>query len=225
MCIFALFGAKGSILPRARRACVSWFRFGRATFRIEPDRSVSACSDEHAQKAGALRTRVWEPLCVSALNTPVERASAQVFATCCATASPAREQRAICLVARTDFGRLFPEPAAEYVKARGGAISLGVSGAPHRTRAGRIPPQRCLDFLRRCDRLRAAPSWAAACNCPRSTKPFRVNAFEYEPIVTCYLQYPESVSLPVPMLGFSGGIAQWVFDRGRLGGPKGLLRP
>ncbi len=25
------------------------------------------------------------------------------------------------------------------------------------------------------------------------------------------------------MLGFSGGIAQWVFDRGRLGGPKGLL--
>ncbi len=25
------------------------------------------------------------------------------------------------------------------------------------------------------------------------------------------------------MLGLSGGIAQWVFDRGRLGGPKGLL--
>jgi uncharacterized protein with NAD-binding domain and iron-sulfur cluster len=25
------------------------------------------------------------------------------------------------------------------------------------------------------------------------------------------------------MLGFSGGIAQWIFDRGRLGGPKGLI--
>jgi uncharacterized protein with NAD-binding domain and iron-sulfur cluster len=25
------------------------------------------------------------------------------------------------------------------------------------------------------------------------------------------------------MLGFNGGIVQWVFDRGRLGGPKGLL--
>ncbi len=50
-----------------------------------------------------------------------------------------------------------------------------------------------------------------------------INAFAYEPIVTCYLQYPESVSLPAPMLGLSGGIAQWVFDRGRLGGPKGLL--
>src|SRR5258708_17045669 len=42
-------------------------------------------------------------------------------------------------------------------------------------------------------------------------------------MVTVYLQFPESVSRPVPMLGFSGGIVQWVFDRGRLGGPKGLL--
>jgi uncharacterized protein with NAD-binding domain and iron-sulfur cluster len=25
------------------------------------------------------------------------------------------------------------------------------------------------------------------------------------------------------MLGFDGGIVQWVFDRGRIGGPKGLL--
>jgi hypothetical protein len=25
------------------------------------------------------------------------------------------------------------------------------------------------------------------------------------------------------MLGFNGGILQWVFDRGRIGGPKGLL--
>jgi len=51
----------------------------------------------------------------------------------------------------------------------------------------------------------------------------RISAFSYEPIVTCYLQYPESVSLPAPMLGFNGGIVQWAFDRGRLGGPKGLL--
>jgi predicted NAD/FAD-dependent oxidoreductase len=50
-----------------------------------------------------------------------------------------------------------------------------------------------------------------------------INAFAYEPIVTCYLQFPESVSLPSPMLGFAGGVLQWVFDRGRLGGPKGLL--
>ena len=32
-----------------------------------------------------------------------------------------------------------------------------------------------------------------------------------------------SVTLPAPMLGFNGGVVQWAFDRGRLGGPKGLL--
>ncbi|HEY6863136.1 MAG TPA: FAD-dependent oxidoreductase, partial [Burkholderiales bacterium] len=47
--------------------------------------------------------------------------------------------------------------------------------------------------------------------------------FEYEPIVTCYLQYPDSVALSAPMIGFAGGLIQWVFDRGRLGGPPGLL--
>jgi predicted NAD/FAD-dependent oxidoreductase len=51
----------------------------------------------------------------------------------------------------------------------------------------------------------------------------RINSFSYEPIVTCYLQYPEKVSLASPMLGFAGGILQWVFDRGQIGGPKGLL--
>jgi hydroxysqualene dehydroxylase len=50
-----------------------------------------------------------------------------------------------------------------------------------------------------------------------------IERFDYQPIVTCYLQYPESVALSAPMLGFAGGFLQWVFDRGRLGGPPGLL--
>ncbi|HUX23924.1 MAG TPA: FAD-dependent oxidoreductase, partial [Burkholderiales bacterium] len=48
-------------------------------------------------------------------------------------------------------------------------------------------------------------------------------AFTYEPIYTCYLQYPQEVSMPQPMTGFDGGYVQWVFDRGRLNGRAGLL--
>jgi predicted NAD/FAD-dependent oxidoreductase len=47
--------------------------------------------------------------------------------------------------------------------------------------------------------------------------------FEYQPIYTCYLQYDARTHLPFPMLGLAQGLVQWVFDRGRLNGEKGLL--
>jgi predicted NAD/FAD-dependent oxidoreductase len=50
-----------------------------------------------------------------------------------------------------------------------------------------------------------------------------VAAFEYEPIYTCYLQYPQEVSMPQPMTGFDGGYIQWVFDRGRPNARAGLM--
>jgi predicted NAD/FAD-dependent oxidoreductase len=50
-----------------------------------------------------------------------------------------------------------------------------------------------------------------------------VENFKYQPIYTVYLQYPRDTALPSPMLGMSGGLAQWVFDRGALCGQDGLL--
>jgi hypothetical protein len=47
--------------------------------------------------------------------------------------------------------------------------------------------------------------------------------YTYQPIYTCYLQYPESTRLPFPMLGLADGLVQWVFDRGALTGEKGRL--
>jgi predicted NAD/FAD-dependent oxidoreductase len=47
--------------------------------------------------------------------------------------------------------------------------------------------------------------------------------FDYQPIYTVYLQYPSGAHLPFPMIGLSGGHAQWVLDRGALEGQDGLL--
>ena len=49
-----------------------------------------------------------------------------------------------------------------------------------------------------------------------------IGALRYQPIVTCYLQYPAGQQLPAPMLGLNGTV-QWLFDRGQLGGESGLL--
>ncbi|MGB7540567.1 MAG: hydroxysqualene dehydroxylase HpnE [Burkholderiales bacterium] len=221
--IFALLGAQGLARAQAFAAMRFMAALRAKRYRIEPDRSVAQLLDEHAQ-TGALRSHLWEPLCVSALNTPIEHASAQVFANALRHGLTGRRANSDLLLPRTDLGRLFPEPAAEYVKAHGGAIELGT-------------PVRRIERAPGGFRLNDAQMFSGAiiaCG-PHQAGPLLVqlpeladalaaiNAFAYEPIVTCYLQYPESVSLPSPMLGFSGGMLQWVFDRGRLGGPKGLL--
>jgi len=219
----ALLGAKGLDLAR-RISALRFLAVLRArNFRIDPDRSVARLLDEQRQ-AGALRSHLWGPLCVSALNTPLDRASAQVFATVLRDGLTGTREASDLLIARTDLGRVFPEPAAEYVKARGGTVRLGEPVRRVACVHGGLRINDALEFsavVIACGPHHAGqllvqlPELADALS--------RISAFGYEPIITCYLQYPDSVSLPSPMLGFTGGIAQWVFDRGRLGGPKGLL--
>jgi len=219
----ALLRAKGMPLAQAFSALRFMAALRARRFRVEPDRSVAQLLDEHRQ-AGALRSHLWEPLCVSALNTPLGSASAQVFLNVLRDGLAGARDASDLLIARSDLGRVFPEPAAQYVRARGGEILLGT---PVR-RIERTPG----GF--RLNDMQTFSGVVIACG-PHQAGPLLVqlpeiggalaaiDAFAYEPIVTCYLQYPESVLLPSPMLGFSGGMVQWVFDRGRLGGPKGLL--
>jgi hypothetical protein len=51
----------------------------------------------------------------------------------------------------------------------------------------------------------------------------QIALLRHEPIYSVFLQYDERTRLPQNMLGFDGGLAQWVFDRGRLSGQAGLL--
>jgi len=219
----ALLGAKGLDLAQSFGALRFMAALRARNFRIEPDRSVAQLLDDYRQ-AGALRSRVWEPLCVSALNTPVDRASAQVFANVLRDGLTGTRDASDLLIARTDLGRLFPEPAGEYIRARSGTLRLG---EPVR-RIARVPGGFRLNdaLMFSCVIIACGPHQAGQLlvQLPELADALsRISAFGYEPIVTCYLQYPESVSLSAPMLGFNGGIVQWVFDRGRLGGPKGLL--
>src|SRR5262249_28910908 len=219
----ALIGTKGLPLGESASAVRFMASLRLRGFKVDPDRSVASLLDEHKQ-SGALRSHLWEPLCVSALNTPVASASAQVFANVLRDGLAGGREASDFLIARTDLGKIFPEPAAEYVKARGGEIRLG---EPVRRLArihGGFRINDALEFssvVMACAPQHAGQLLVQLPECADALS--RINAFSYEPIVTCYLQYPETVSLPSPMLGFTGGILQWVFDRGRINGPKGLL--
>ncbi len=190
--------------------------------RWSSDRSVSQWLDDEAQQ-GALRTHLWEPLCVAALNTPTSRASARVFARVLRDGLTGGRGSSDLLLARTDLGRLFPDPAAEFIRAHGGEIELG---APVRrivrdASGFRLDERAFSSVILACGPQHASRLLAAF----PELAPTRalIDALEYEPILTCYLQYAPSVSLASPMMAFARGTLQWLFDRGQLDAAPGLL--
>ena len=51
----------------------------------------------------------------------------------------------------------------------------------------------------------------------------KIEQFNYEPIVTVYLQYSEETRLTQSMLGLSSTLSQWAFDRGVFCNQSGLI--
>jgi len=175
-------------------------------FHVEPDISVRQFLDEHGQ-FDRMRHYLWAPLCVSALNTPLEQASTNAFLAALRDTVGSSGEASDFLLPRVDLSRLFPEPAAEFIRGRGGEV-------------------RCGTTIRNLDELKSQFGKVIVAVGPHQLKtllPEAVADFTYQPIYTCYLQYQEATRLPFPMLGMSDGLVQWVFDRGVLLGEKGRL--
>jgi hydroxysqualene dehydroxylase len=195
--------ARGVSIAERLRAARFVARLRRRGFRLDTDGPVSELLSRHGQN-GRLGHYLWRPLCVSALNTPPELASGKVFLAVLRDTLGGRAEASDLLLPRVDLSRLFPEPAADYVRARGGEIRLQ-------------SPVKDLGALRQSfDAIVVAVG-------PHQLKTLLSDApeYSYQPIYTCYLQYAETVRLPFPMLGFAEGLVQWVFDRGALLGEKG----
>lgn len=193
-------------------------------YRIAADLPVAELLAQHRQ-SGALARYLWEPLCVSALNTPAACASARIFLNVLRDGLDGARGASDLLIPRADLGKLFPQPAAAYVGANGGLLHPGtpvrtlekgaegfaVNAGPERYSHVilAVGPHQLDTLLERFEQLASTRRSVAA--------------LEYQPIYTCYLQYPPQVSMPQPMTGFDGGCIQWIFDRGRLDGAAGLL--
>ena len=178
----------------------------RQAFRLEQDCTVSELLERHAQN-GRIGHYLWRPLCVSALNTPPARASARVFLAVLRDTLGGDAEASDLILPCVDLSRLFPEPAADWLRARGAEV-------------------RCDTPVRDLGALRAQFERVILAVGPHQVKaiaPELAVEFEYQPIYTCYLQYDARTRLPFPMLGLAQGLVQWVFDRGRLTGEKGLL--
>jgi squalene-associated FAD-dependent desaturase len=176
---------------------------------------------------------MWRPLCLAALNTPPERASAQVFLAVLRDSLGAHRAASDMLVPRVLLDAVFPQAAAAYLEQRGASVrtgsrveALGPDGGTWCLRAG--ADVHTFDAV-----VLATPPWQTATllrpHAGAADVVTQLDAFEYEPIATVYLQYPSGVRLPLPFCALADAPAdqrwgQFVFDRGQLDpGQDGLL--
>ena len=197
----------------------------RAAWRLPRDMSVTALLERERQGAGV--RLLWRPLCVSALNTPPETASAQIFLNVLRDTLDAGRAASDLLLPRADLSALFPAPAAAWVTARGGSVLTGQrviaidaveGGYAVRHAAGEstyshvicaVSPHHTKGLLSGLPELTEIAQ--------------AMDRFAYQPIYSIYLQYPAEVGLPAAMLGFDSTLLQWAFDRGALCGQAGLI--
>ncbi len=193
---------------------------------LPQDTTVDILLECEAQGASLTRL-LWQPLCVSALNTPPEAASAQVFLNVLRDSLDADRAASDLLLPRIDLSRLFPEPAADYIKTHGGEVLTGqrVTGIDENEGGFTV---RCADGNRSYSHVVCAlpPYHAGAFLIGISALADAADAVErlaYQPIYSVYLHYPREVRLPAPMLGFESPLLQWAFDRGQLAGQHGVI--
>ncbi|CAN5343380.1 hydroxysqualene dehydroxylase HpnE [soil metagenome] len=182
---------------------------------------------EQFQQTERLTKLMWRPLCIAALNTPPERASAQVFLNVLRDSLGAKRAASDMLIPRVDLTALFPKQAAAYVEACGGIVKLGAS-VKSITRRGAVWQLEAAGdsadeaHAQNFDKVIVATQASHASALLGSLMDVaHLNAFEYEPITTCYLQYLPDIRLERPFFALidDGAINDWgqfVFDRGQL---------
>lgn len=186
--------------------------------------SVSQLTRGQPEKLSRL---LWHPLCVSALNTPPETASARVFRDVIRAAFGGRRQHSDLLLPRRDLTALLPAPAAARVAELGGelrlscrvtAIDAAADGVTLVTRDASatyshviiaVAPQHLAGLARAVAELRPLAN--------------QVDAYHYQPIATGYLQYDPAFRLAEPLFALADGPAQFAFDRGQSHGQSGLV--
>ena len=189
-----------------------------------PAQTVSQLTCSQPEKLNRL---LWHPLCISALNTPPETASAQIFRNVIRAAFSGSNRHSDLLLPRRDLTALFPTPAAARVTKLGGTVRLSC-------RVTRLDAAEDIITLNTRDEaipcshviLAVAPQHLAdlAASVPGlQSLANDVASYRYQAIATAYMQCDPAFQLAKPLFALAGGPAQFVFDRGQSHGQAGLL--
>ncbi|OIQ99165.1 15-cis-phytoene desaturase [mine drainage metagenome] len=223
----ALLFARGLTIADKRAALRLMRNLKRSRYRLGSDISVAELLAAHHQPTDLCRL-LWQPLCVAALNTPVDTASARVFVNVLRDSLGGLRAASDLLLPRVDLGTLFPAAAERFLLDRGGRVlrSTAIKRIAQQANGYRLDGAGQQFGPYRQAIVAVAPQHLKALIAPLpglDELRLQVGSLAYEPIVTCYLAYPAGARLAAPMLGHPDGLTQWLFDRGQLNGPAGLF--
>lgn len=181
----------------------------------------------HEDQSDQLVAMLWEPLCLAALNTPIEIASTRIFLNVLKDSFSGSKNNSDMLLPRHDLSQIISHPVANYIRSQDSTIKLNrrvrsltevPGGFNLETRDGphffshvivAVSPARVEKLIGALPKLKRVLE--------------QTQAYAFQPIYTIYLQYPQDIQLPIVISGLTGMTGQWVFDRGQLCGQKGLI--
>jgi len=185
-----------------------------SNFSLPEDITVSALLRRHRQPP-ALIDKLWAPICIAALNTPVAAASAQVFCNVLRDSLAGRRADSDLLLNRADLGRLVGDAALAHLGQRA-RLGEKVSGITQTATgfhlAGPEQPAEQVVLAVHPSRLPALvvglPGMAGIAT--------DVASYTWQPILTLWLRFATPTAFPFPMLGLDDGHAPWAFERNGL---------
>jgi squalene-associated FAD-dependent desaturase len=219
------------------RTATAWQLRG---FRCAPQTSVAELC---APLTPRLMAEFIDPLCVSALNTPAREASGQVFLRVLQDSLFSGQGGSNLLLPRADLGALFAEAAGRWLQAQGSTLHTGhrvqrLARGPAGSTGWRVDDTPFDAVVLATTSTEAARLVQTAQSAPTTQGPEAAalqawarsaQALRFTAIATVYAQTavpPQGPALRQPLLALRPGAgqpAQFVFDRGQLGGPAGLL--
>lgn len=194
-----------------------------------------------------VRARFTDLLCISALNTAPEQASAQVFLNVLRDSLGAKREASDFLLPRVDLSALLPDAAANWLVKRGHKVMQGARVSAINPRPNPPPlGEGTMKWLVNDEAFDAVIIATPALEAARLLTPLqaqipnakeaieRCNALQYEPITTVYVRIARKlgsvdarqIRLPKAMLALNETPtqpAQFIFDRGLLCGDEGLF--
>ena len=213
--LFAILGAKGLSVAE-KIAAATWA--ARHLRGGQPERKTTV-SELVATQPERVRYLLWEPLCIAALNTPPETASATVFVEVLRRAFTGDARASDLIIPRVNLTALLSGPALFEVATHGGEIRLGSyviavgladAGA---TVTLRDESTHEFEYVIVATGPQHVPRLLA--NVPRaSTLTASLLKLAYEPITTLYFDFAcvgLGVTEHMPMLMLDGSPGQWLF--------------